>query len=397
MLTSQLEALADRVRAWETEEPRGASAVKEASGLTPRDASTVRSRVHGFARASATERGAASEDAETGEAAAGSGLEAQVGEIDKELVRLGGVDCGWDALEHAAYMRLRTQLLGPAIEGKPKPRYGPRSDGKLNRLIQRAARELPGRDEATVEEHEAHVARREELVRERRELLKQWRQAREEARQHAIEDVESEPKADARASAPSAAVRRREEAAELERQKQLEAWRERKMAQRAEAEAAKAAEEKAKADARKAETKRHEAMRQAVLERAAEREAEKQALAAVAAQEKREQAGRARQQRQLQLMTLQQRDATLARSRREATAEARRDEAGERAKRIEELGVTARPSTLSSLTRDASRLSQPTQAHAARVNQQREASSHASPAMHGRPMQRAVPAWRRGL
>ena len=85
----------------------------------PRDASAVRSRVHGLARAGATERGAASDDAETGEAAAGSGLEAQVGEIDKELVRLGGVDCGWDALEHAAYMRLRTQLLGPAVEGKP--------------------------------------------------------------------------------------------------------------------------------------------------------------------------------------------------------------------------------------------------------------------------------------
>ena len=81
-------------------------------------------------------------------------------------------------------------------------------------------------------------------------------------------------------------------------------------------------------------------------------------------------------------------------------AQARRDEAGERAKRIEELGVTARPSALSSVPRDASRLSQPTQAHVARVSQAREASAHAAPALHaasGRPVQRAVPAWRRGL
>lgn len=115
-------------------------------------------------------------------------VEARVTAISSELTQLGGSDCGWDVVEHAAYMRLRTQILGPRY--KAKPRYGPRSDGKLNQLIVRAATELPGRDEASVEEHEARVSKRETLVRERRELLKHWRGTRQLSASSAIVQVD---------------------------------------------------------------------------------------------------------------------------------------------------------------------------------------------------------------
>lgn len=100
----------------------------------------------------------------------------RVSDIADELVRLGGTDCGWESEDHARYMRIRTQVLGSStLCGKS------RLDGRLQKVMDRAALELPTHDMISIEEHESRVARREQLVDERREILKRWRNTREDA------------------------------------------------------------------------------------------------------------------------------------------------------------------------------------------------------------------------
>ncbi|KAL1510516.1 hypothetical protein AB1Y20_006820 [Prymnesium parvum] len=342
------------VRSWQTEPIAHAKeSTARTGGATPR---------RGAARTAACSPSA---DERCEDAA----IEARVGEIVAELSELGGQECGWEAVEHAAYMRLRTQLLGP--HPTPKPRYGPRSDGKLNRLVERAAAELPGRDEASVAAHEAAVARRELLVSERRQLL-------------ALEVIEADAPTPSFKSASDLGARRREVEKELARQKELEEWRHRKLEEHEASRAAAAAAAAAADRQRKAEAARRDKLRQAVRERAALRRAEEQALASLAAQSAGERTSGSRAEQQLQLLALQQRDASLATRRREAAAAARQDAAAARAQRIEALAAAARPAA----------------AHAARVAQLREPKPGAGATVHpvvGQPMQRAVPAWRKGL
>ena len=133
----------------------------------------------------------------------------QVGELDELLVSLGGVDCGWEPTEHAAYLRIRTQTLGTTCEGasrlasgsavggggssrglspggrtaplasasvEPPPRQvldavvdalheATPLDGleptRVALLVERVSRELPSVDAAAIVEHERVLLRRE--------------------------------------------------------------------------------------------------------------------------------------------------------------------------------------------------------------------------------------------
>ena len=56
--------------------------------------------------------------AEGGEASADTPADARarLAEIEIEIEQLGGASCGWAEEEHAAFIKLRTRLLGPVTE-----------------------------------------------------------------------------------------------------------------------------------------------------------------------------------------------------------------------------------------------------------------------------------------
>ena len=49
-------------------------------------------------------------------------MHAEVAAVDQLLLQLGGASCGWDAGDHAAYMRLRVQCLGGSASPPPPQR-----------------------------------------------------------------------------------------------------------------------------------------------------------------------------------------------------------------------------------------------------------------------------------
>ena len=121
-----------------------------------------------------------------------SAMHAEVARLDGFLARLGGTDCGWDAEDHAAYLRLRTQALGAAaaLASPLSPRSPLPSDAALAAaadaalpprvavLVDRAAREIPGHDAASVASHERVLRQREAALERRRQLLVEWREAK---------------------------------------------------------------------------------------------------------------------------------------------------------------------------------------------------------------------------
>ena len=236
----------------------------------------------------------------------------EVGAVDELLQQLGGIDCGWDPREHAAYMRLRVQCLGlgepgatiapnSSAEGSAAGGVGPasgaagaglstpRGDGglggalegsleapsppsRMSVLLERAGRELPGRDAREVMAHEKAVARREAALARRREIVSAWRRRRSDEAAAAKAAAEAEAEAAllerARHGVATHSRRRREVEA---RERELEGWKEKKLVEmRAKAEAEERAAE-AKRQKEAAELERRQAIKDALSARAMRR------------------------------------------------------------------------------------------------------------------------------
>ena len=299
----------------------------------------------------------------------------QIAELEKQLSQLGGVDCGWEADEHAAYMRLRAKLLGPAPEVAAAlteaAGLGEQSikmaafRSRVREALRRMCEPLK-RDYDALATHEACVQQRELALARKRELLHSWRQRRHEQAASAREA--SEATAEELGEAARAAEvarderRRRDEAA---RQQQLDGWREKKRLARQAEEAARRAEEEARARRAAADITQRRLAREELAGQARQRSAEAAALRELYESQAREERRHAGRGRQLELLALRERDATLVARRREQLQGAR-ESAGLKQERLRLLAAASQPKELLDVARDPERLMRRTCAMSAR-------------------------------
>ena len=286
-LSSQLDSLSQRMQLWDSEDPAAPSAQHGRVAASRLSASRIAgSGVVGSVVAGSGCGGSGCVSSGVMSASGASSrmggkrteendgaIEAQVAEADGMLARLGGPDCGWDGQEHAAYMRLRTQLLGTSR---------PPAAERVARLVERAAAELPGRDVTAVEEHEERVAEREAVVSQKRELLTLWRRAREEAarsvRSQTLDGIDGEA-GGGRREAVERDRREREEARQAAREAALAEWKARREGQREQTEVAKQSEQKEAAEKALRESRRRAKLKAALAERSSQRAEEETARA----------------------------------------------------------------------------------------------------------------------
>jgi hypothetical protein len=111
-LTQELEAMGCGFDGPVPEEPPAAPGTREKSRHRSRRPAANEAEGVGGAEAAG--------GAEGGEGAASehtpADARARLAEIEIEIAQLGGASCGWAEEEHAAFMKLRTRLLGPATE-----------------------------------------------------------------------------------------------------------------------------------------------------------------------------------------------------------------------------------------------------------------------------------------
>ena len=88
-------------------------------------------------------------------------------QVEIEIMKNGGVNCGWDASDHKDFLRLHTQM--------------PNKTGTVA-FLTAMARAVPMADEQMVREHTAAYQRYQDLTKQKRELLKEYKQAKEEER-----------------------------------------------------------------------------------------------------------------------------------------------------------------------------------------------------------------------
>ena len=390
-LGSDIDALTKRMEGWATEDAAAAAAPPPAlPPAAPSRAATASATVRPSAHsAPAAGRGmAAAHEASARE----SRMHSEVAAVDGLLLRLGGGTCGWDDKEHAAYMRLRVQCLGTPTSAAGERRGGgggatPRggeiheedaqggaddvghvdeNDERIALLLERAARELPGRDYESVREHEAAVTRREAALERRRQVVRAWR-----ARRHA-DDEQSKLEAEAAAAAAAATRARRglkqrhsQAASEEGRLQELASYRERKMRQHAERAAGEARQAEARRHREATEHARREQVKEALSARAMQRAAEQAALRSLHERQKREELQATAREKQLAMLTMQQRDAE-ALERKQHAAAVRVAAAERREERLQQLRENAKPPAARVTVRDAERLTRPTSAASAR-------------------------------
>jgi hypothetical protein len=361
-------------------------------------------------------------------------IRAELARVDELLS--GGADCGWDADEHAAYMRLRTRCLGAnpvrshevsSATDSPRHKAAASSAGsrlldgadadsgaglaRVNQLFDRAVRELPGKDLDAVRAHEGAVARREAALLRRREIVQSWRDKRKQEASMAQAAAEAETAvAEAARHARGVAQRNSRQVAEEERQKQLETWRELKLAEHAEkANAAARTDAEARLkEAREAERRAH--VKDTLAARATQRAAEQAALRMLKDRQQREDAARKVQEHQVAMLTMQQRDAEAIERKKHAAA-VRAAAITRREERLRQMLEAARPRVAKLVTRDTERLTRPTRAANARKEEgekmraELQGSSNAGPPPRfgassitfAAAGSRAVPGWRSGL
>ena len=353
-----------------------------------------------------------------------SALHAEVAQLDAYLGRLGGASCGWNDEDHAAYLRLRTQTLGASppsmsdaqhdAEQASSSPYKQQQQQQLQmQLIERGAREIPGHDLASVAAHEKALSEREVALERRRQLLQQWRAAKEAdalaARAAAAQEVATTTSAVAsrsvsRIGTGARGVGSRE--AEEARQRQLDEWRQRKMAEHeAKAQAVTIQKETAMRKQEEAQA-RHARIKEGLAARAMAREAEAASLRRLAERQKREAAAAAAHDRQVALLTMQQRDAEET-ERRKYAAALRAEERLRREERLRELAAAARPPEIARQPRDPERLLKTTRAATARKQETAQAMEGLAAAKDSRfgsssltfqaAGSRASVAWRQGL
>ena len=357
-----------------------------------------------------------------------SALHAEVAQLDAYLGRLGGASCGWNDEDHAAYLRLRTQTLGASppsmIDAQHDAEQASSSPYKQQQqqqqqqqlqmqLIERGAREIPGHDLASVAAHEKALSEREVALERRRQLLQQWRAAKEAdalaARAAAAQEVATTTSAVASRSVSRIGTGARDvgsREAEEARQRQLDEWRQRKMAEH-EAKAQAVTIQKAAAMRKQEEARaRHARIKEGLAARAMAREAEAASLRRLAERQKREAAAAAAHDRQVALLTMQQRDAEET-ERRKYAAALRAEERLRREERLRELAAAARPPEIARQPRDPERLLKTTRAATARKQETAQAMEGLAAAKDSRfgsssltfqaAGSRASVAWRQGL
>ena len=357
-----------------------------------------------------------------------SALHAEVAQLDTYLARLGGVSCGWNDEDHAAYLRLRTQTLGASSLSMSDAQHDAeqascspyKQQQQLQQhhqlqmqLIERGAREIPGHDLASVAAHEKALSEREVALERRRQLLQQWRAAKEAdalaARAAAAQEVATTTSAVASRSASRISTGARDvgsREAEEARQRLLDEWRQRKMAEH-EAKAQAVTTQKEAAMRKQEEARaRHARIKEGLAARAMAREAEVASLRRLAERQKREAAAAAAHDRQVALLTMQQRDAEET-ERRKYAAALRAEERLRREERLRELAAAARPPEIARQPRDPERLLKPTRAATARKQETAQAMEGLAAAKDSRfgsssltfkaAGSRASVAWRQGL
>ena len=322
-----------------------------------------------------------------------SALYREVSLLDELLVRLGGTDCGWEAQDHAMFQRLRTQMLRPgggSARAAPGPHDAPAGpaerngsgcarpahleseyDARVAAFIERASREIPAHDAASVAAHERVVVSREAAVARRRELLAEWRSARDAEARAAREVADRDVAALAAKSARRQRGRPHDLQEEQHRQAELQAWRERKVKEH---EAKLAAEQAVKLEAAHraaADEARRRQIKDALSKRSMQRAEEEAARRRREERERREAVAGSALSRKVAMLAMQHRDAAEA-DRRKVVAELRLKEKREREGRLEELVRAARPPEVANTRRDMQRLLKPTAAAEARAKETAE-------------------------
>ena len=94
-------------------------------------------------------------------------IKAQMDQIELELVKNGGVNCGWDAADHKDFLRIRTQ-----------------HNSKTGTVAFNTAmsRSVPLVDEVQVQEHCSAYEKYIMLTKHKKELLSEYKQAKEQER-----------------------------------------------------------------------------------------------------------------------------------------------------------------------------------------------------------------------
>lgn len=92
-------------------------------------------------------------------------VKAQMDLIERELVKNGGIDCGWDAADHKDFLRLRTQH---------------RERTNTIAFAQAMARAVPLADSAMLDDHIKSYDVYLQLTAEKKELISKYKKARED-------------------------------------------------------------------------------------------------------------------------------------------------------------------------------------------------------------------------
>ena len=431
--SDDLDAFARRIEAWAVEDAN--PQLQQPTAAIPAAPMTAPTPpAHAALRTPRTASTAPAADTVEEEEEEEARMHAEVAAVDNLLALLGGAECGWEADEHAAYMRLRTQCLGtlpaaattkpsqteatPRIEPPATPQHPatttpqpqqatPADETKVAVLIERATRELPGRDVNAVRAHEEMVARREAALTRRREIVNAWRARRREEAAAAKAAAEAEAaSAEAARKRRAMSMRNQQRVDEDARVRQLSTYRERKLLEHA---AMSRAEEMAAEEARRKaemEQERRARVKEALSERSMQRQAEQAALRSIQERQRREEAAMKKHETQLALMSMQQRDAQALEKRKHAAA-MKAAEAARREDRIKELTEAAKPVAAKVTRRDTERLTRPTTAASARREETKQRVKAVGDAREGRfgsssltfaaAGSRATPGWRNGL
>lgn len=88
-------------------------------------------------------------------------------QVELEIVRNGGVNCGWDAADHKDFLRIRTKFNNKTVTVA---------------FVNAMSRAVPMADEVAVKEHCVAYDNYLDLTKEKRELIVKYKGAKEEER-----------------------------------------------------------------------------------------------------------------------------------------------------------------------------------------------------------------------
>lgn len=341
-------------------------------------------------------------------------IRAEITAVEDEIARDGGATGGWDARDHAHFLKLHTQLAGTGAAGAGSTADTADADASAglapeieSQLCARIALEIPQQTASTALLHLEWHARYVSLLARKKSLIARWKTIKARTRKDAsevAEELAAKAEAEAEHARLEAAAQATERAAKAE---QIAAWK----ADKARRDSARAAREKAEANLkeRQARQKAEEERRRlrSVVEAAAEERAAEAMVAAIAsAPSAREIAQAERAEREAARRLREKQEALLAEVAAKRAAKER--EAHRAEQRRAQLAAASAPALSSQ--RDPSRLVRPTSAMVERARQreseeaeiaeyQRTHGGKTPTTMLSRPVlgMKATAGWRQGL